>query len=62
MVKSKFLKTFLIILVGHTLLCDVGAFVLGRFTDVDWRIGIGIVVLAALIVTCLIERPWSKVN
>jgi biotin transporter BioY len=60
MVKSSFIKTFLTILVGHTLICDVGAFVLGRFTDIDWRVGIVIVIMAALAITMILEKPWIK--
>ena len=57
---NKFFKTFITILLGHTLICDVGAFILGRFTTIDWQIAIPIVIFAALVVTCLIEQTWKK--
>jgi len=53
-------KTFLIVFIGHTLLCDVGAFVLGRFTTVDTWIALILVIGAALLVTCLLEKPWKE--
>ncbi len=57
--RRHFVVTFLTILIGHTLLCDVGSFVLGRFTKVDTWIALILVVGAALLVTCLLEKPWK---
>jgi len=57
---KRFAKTFLVVFVGHTLLCDVGSFVLGRFTQVDTWVALLLVVFAALLVTCLLEKPWRK--
>lgn len=53
-------KTFLIVFIGHTLLCDVGSFVLGRFTTVDTWIALLLVLGAAMLVTGLLEKPWKE--
>lgn len=47
-------------LIGHSLICDVGSFLLGRFTTVDWKLAIPIVILGAVVVTFLLEKPWRK--
>jgi dolichyl-phosphate-mannose--protein O-mannosyl transferase len=58
-VRKRLVRTFLTVFIGHTLLCDVGSFVLGRFTTVDTWLALLLVVFAAILVTCLLEKPWK---
>ena len=50
----------MVVVVGHALICDVGSFVLGRYTTVTWMLGIPIVIVGGLVVTSILEKPWRK--
>lgn len=53
------IKTFLTIFIVHTMICDVGAFVLGRFTTIEAWIGLPLVVAASIVLTLVLEQPWK---
>ena len=56
----KFIKTYVIVVLGHGLICDVGSLLIGRWTTVTLWIAIPIVIAAGLVVTCVLEKPWHK--
>lgn len=53
-------KIFLTVLLVHSFVCDGGAFALGRFTDIQWWVGLPLVIIASATVTLILEKPWKK--
>lgn len=51
----RWVKTALLVVLGHAL-CDTATFMIGRFTEVDWRIAIPNIIIVSGFIALIIER------